>query len=141
MYKGRLADPKSDVIISTMQTTRLVDSITYLNCALTRPIGLLIVDECHLLPTDSYQQILEAFPGVQLVGLTATPFRSNRLMTNAFAKISISLSIQELIDQGYLCPPKLHQITSRGKDLADILANFMIYSPPSQVTLAGVAQW
>jgi superfamily II DNA or RNA helicase len=125
MYKGDLAARDSDVIVSTMQTTRLLDSIRYLNSALKNPIGLLIIDECHLLPTTSYQQILAAFPDVQLVGLTATPFRDSRIMTNAFATLSFSLSVQDLIDQGYLCPPRLLQITRKGDDLPEVLATVL----------------
>jgi DNA repair protein RadD len=38
---------------------------------------LIIVDECHRAPADSYQKILECYPDAVVLGLTATPCRAN----------------------------------------------------------------
>jgi len=37
--------------------------------------ALVIIDECHHATADTYQKILDAYPGAHVVGLTATPFR------------------------------------------------------------------
>jgi superfamily II DNA or RNA helicase len=42
-------------------------------------------------------------------------------MTGFFDKVSYSISLQELIDQGYLVPPVMTQIIKRGNTLPDII--------------------
>jgi DNA repair protein RadD len=41
------------------------------------PADLLVVDECHHAPARSWRKIIAAYPNVPLVGLTATPCRSD----------------------------------------------------------------
>lgn len=38
---------------------------------------LIIIDECHRAPADSYVKVLESYPGAVVLGLTATPIRSD----------------------------------------------------------------
>jgi len=90
-----------------MQSSRDSDRIERFRKATLYPVGLVIVDECHFLTTESYTTALSYFPEAKVLGVTATPFRDRMLMTNIFDKISYSISLQELIDQGYLVPPKL----------------------------------
>src|SRR5262245_48937769 len=37
------------------------------------PADLVIVDECHHAPAETYRRIIAAYPGAVLIGLTATP--------------------------------------------------------------------
>jgi superfamily II DNA or RNA helicase len=41
--------------------------------------GLVIVDECHHVPAASFEALLKACPARRIVGLTATPYRKDRL--------------------------------------------------------------
>lgn len=115
----------SSVIISTMQTSRSADHIAHLKENTVRNVGLIIVDEAHYIPNTSYQQILNYFPDAKIGGFTATPFRDKKIMTSYFDKISYSMSLQELIDNGYLVPPVLHQIEERGSSIEDIMATVL----------------
>jgi superfamily II DNA or RNA helicase len=41
--------------------------------------GLVIVDECHHVPAASFETLLKACPARRIIGLTATPYRKDRL--------------------------------------------------------------
>ena len=41
--------------------------------------GLIIVDECHHVPAASFELLLKACPARRIIGLTATPYRKDRL--------------------------------------------------------------
>jgi superfamily II DNA or RNA helicase len=41
--------------------------------------GLVIVDECHHVPAASFESLLKACPARRIIGLTATPYRKDRL--------------------------------------------------------------
>lgn len=102
--------PDSDVVISTMQSSRVEGKAYDFNRRIKKPVGLVIIDECHYLTTESYKTALSWFPKAKQFGVTATPFRERRLMTSYFDKISFSISLQDLINDGYLVEPKLSQI-------------------------------
>jgi DNA repair protein RadD len=93
-----------------------IQSVYKRACELDR-FDLIIVDECHLLPTDSegmYQTFLKdtktVNPIVRLIGLTATPYRMKSGMlcgtNNLLNNICYEIGIRELIEQGFLCPLK-----------------------------------
>lgn len=119
----------NDVVISTMQTARSKKHIEHIKQELIKPVGLIMVDETHMLPTQSYETIQAYFPNLPLIGFTATPFREKRLMTNYFDKISFTISLQELIDQGYLVPPVVHEIavTHADDERAEIMNIVSLY--------------
>lgn len=80
------------------------------------PFDLLLIDEAHLVPRSedtSYRKFLDAQrtknPNLRTIGLTATPFRldSGRLDQGegrVFHEIAYEISIQTLLDGGYLAP-------------------------------------
>jgi len=111
--KPKLTD---SIIISTMQTSRNKDKVSSwisnskVWSLMPKKVGLIICDETHMLKTPSYDKALSYFPDAKIIGCTATPFRSAKLMTDYFDKISYTLSLQELIDMGYLVKPELNQI-------------------------------
>lgn len=109
-YQGkRVPNPESQIVVSTMQTSRRT-TLDDVNELIYNPVGLIIIDECHLMLCDSYQKIMEIFEDAKILGMTATPFKQNRLITSCLDKVSYSVTLDELIDQGYLVPPVLHQI-------------------------------
>lgn len=116
------ADPNCDVVISTMQSSRTENRTDDLRRRLRKPVGMVIVDEAHYLTTDSYDKALSYFPDAKILGVTATPFRDKRIMLNFFDKVSYSLSMQRLIDDGYLVKPELQQVVADTEDAADRMA-------------------
>jgi DNA repair protein RadD len=61
--------------------------------------GLVIVDEAHMAP-NQIKAMIEAWPGVHFVGLSATPWAKG--MGLVWQDLQIPITMQELIDQGYL---------------------------------------
>jgi superfamily II DNA or RNA helicase len=101
-----------DIIVGTMQSARIEDKISHIN-----NINLIIVDEAHFITADSYKSILARYPNAYVLGLTATPYKSKRLMTNQFEKVSYCASLQEMIDQGYLLPPVMIGVQQMNDDV------------------------
>lgn len=67
---------------------------------------LVIVDEAHHIRAKTYQSVLEALPGVPLIGLTATPRRlDGKGLGQYFAEIVAPVSVQDLVDMGALVLP------------------------------------
>ena len=71
--------------------------------------GLIIVDECHRTIAASYQKILDAYPGAVVLGLTATPERSDgRGLDQIYDSLVQVATVGELTGQGYLVPAKVY---------------------------------
>lgn len=100
-----------DLIIGTMQSARLAYKLHRV-----KNLGLIIVDEAHMITSASYKLIVERYPDAKVVGFTATPFKDNKLMTNYFNKISYSGSIKTFIDEGYLVEPRITGIQMNSGD-------------------------
>jgi superfamily II DNA or RNA helicase len=65
-----------DVVIVMLQTL----SMKELNVDVFRPIGLVIVDECHHIASEVFVQSLPKITSKYMLGLSATPDRKDRLM-------------------------------------------------------------
>jgi DNA repair protein RadD len=93
-----------------------------------REIGhtdLVLIDEAHLIPGNSstmYRRFLDALseinPALKVIGLTATPFRTDSGMLHEgksalFTDIAFEAPVRELIDQGYLSPLVSKQPTTQ----------------------------
>lgn len=84
-------------------------------------VGLIIIDEAHrITPVGGklYRAVLDHFPNVPLIGLTATPFRMGTGYLHEgefklFDEISYEISHHELVELGYLVP-----FAPQGSDLA-----------------------
>ena len=64
---------------------------------------LLIIDECHHAPAQTYQKIIDAYPNAVLIGLTATPCRGDgRGLGGIFHRIIECPQVADLIDQQFL---------------------------------------
>ncbi|MBR4741319.1 MAG: DEAD/DEAH box helicase, partial [Desulfovibrio sp.] len=107
-------DAEKPVIIGSPQT--LINRINKLPA-----LQLIIVDECHRLPPKNvksqYNGIISAlrekYDQMRMIGVTATPYRLNHgyiygdKLTrgdNWFAKLSYSITIEKLQQEGFLCP-------------------------------------
>lgn len=88
------------------------------------PPDLIVIDEAHHAGAATWVKIIEAFPQAALLGVTATPCRldGTGLGKNKGGYFDCMIqgpTIGELIDGGYLSPPK-------------------VYAPPSGLDLKGV---
>lgn len=85
-----------------------------------RAPDLIIIDEAHRSVSPSYLEIFAAWPDAHVVGLTATPERTDgKGLGSIYDAIVEGPSMRQLIDAGYLC-------------------DFEIIAPASSVVLTGV---
>jgi DNA repair protein RadD len=84
------------------------------------PPDLIIIDECHRSASNTYQRILDAYPNAKVIGLTATPQRTDgKGLDSTYEALVQGPTIRELIDAGYLC-------------------DYEIFAPPIGVDVTGV---
>ena len=70
---------------------------------------LLVIDECHHAPAETYKKIIEAYPDAILLGLTATPCRGDgRGLGGIFETLIECPQVAELIVQGYLVKTRVY---------------------------------
>lgn len=66
---------------------------------------LIIIDEAHHARASTYSHILAKYPGVPVIGLTATPWRlDNCGLGELFEEIVVAETMRGLIGRGYLVP-------------------------------------
>jgi DNA repair protein RadD len=83
------------------------------------PADIVIVDEGHHGRARTYEQIIAAYPDAIVIGLTATPCRTDgKGLGNIFDCIVDGPQLAELIDQKYLVPARL--FTTPPPDLRDV---------------------
>lgn len=69
----------------------------------TQEPDLIIIDESHRAAASTYQRVIEYFPNAKVIGLTATPQRTDgKGLDDLFSFIVKGPSIRWLIDQGFL---------------------------------------
>lgn len=67
---------------------------------------LLIVDEAHHAVSPTYDKIFARYPNAKILGVTATPERTDgRGLNTVFQKLILGPSIEQLIADGYLVQP------------------------------------
>jgi superfamily II DNA or RNA helicase len=82
---------------------------------------LVVVDECHHAPSESYKRILARFPGVRVLGVTATPDRLDGVgMCEVFEHVSYHMTIRRATDEGWLVPIRAVQVQVRDMDLSHV---------------------
>lgn len=84
------------------------------------PPDFIIIDEAHHTTAGQYRTILQAFPKARVLGVTATPARTDGTgLGDVFQAMVVGPSMRALIDQGSL-------------------ADYRLFAPPQQFTLDGV---
>jgi superfamily II DNA or RNA helicase len=69
---------------------------------------LIVIDEVHHAVADSYRNLLRQFPTSFVLGVTATPIRTDgQGFDDLFDELITGPSVAELIQQGYLAPFKV----------------------------------
>lgn len=70
---------------------------------------LLIIDEAHRAAAKTYQTIIERWPNALVIGLTATPQRTDgKPLDVMFDTLVMGPSIRDLMDDGYLCDYEIY---------------------------------
>jgi DNA repair protein RadD len=69
---------------------------------------LLIIDEAHHCPANTYRQIIKSYPNAVLIGLTATPCRGGRGLGGVFDVIIECPQVPELIQQDFLVRTRVY---------------------------------
>jgi len=96
------ADLTGDVIVASVQTLGRSDS-KRISKFPKNYFKTIIVDEAHHASAESYRRILDYFNPNFLLGVTATPQRSDSVrLTDVFQEITYYKNIQDLIKEGYL---------------------------------------
>ena len=71
-------------------------------------VDLIVIDEAHHMPADSYRALVEMFPGAKLVGFTATPCRRDgRALSDDFDRLIEAPQVAALVSRGHLVPAKV----------------------------------
>ena len=72
------------------------------------PADLIILDEAHRSVSTSFQELIDLYPDSYIVGLTATPCRSDgRGLGDVYQKIIECSNIKELTDNNFLVPSRI----------------------------------
>lgn len=70
---------------------------------------LLIIDEAHRAAAKTYQTIIDYWPNARVIGLTATPQRTDgKPLDVMFDTLVMGPSIRQLMDDGYLCDYEIY---------------------------------
>lgn len=118
-------DTRDPIMVGSVQTLRMrLKKMTPEQIAAFYDFDLVILDEAHHAAAGSWKYIIDHLSTSKLLGVTATPCRTDGkgLGKNAggvFDAMIEGPTIRELIDLGYLVPP-------------------VVYAPPSQIDLSGV---
>ncbi|MFA7333640.1 MAG: DEAD/DEAH box helicase [Kiritimatiellia bacterium] len=100
------------------------------------PPDLIIVDEAHHATAKSYREIIAAYPKAKVLGVTATPIRSDgdglgKDFGGIFDDLILGPSITELINAGHLVRPIVHA-PDVGADLSGMSMSMGDYSKRDQ---------
>lgn len=94
---------------SPSQWVQIASVQTAVRRKLPMKFDLIIIDEAHHALANSYREILLQYPEAKVLGVTATPCRTNGDgFENDFDKLVCGPSVNGLIKQGYLVAPKLY---------------------------------
>lgn len=94
----------SDVVVASVPTLGRAESQRILKYPKDY-FKSIVVDEAHHAAAPTYRRILDYFQPDYTLGVTATPQRSdNTRLTEVFDEIVYYKTIQDLIEEGYLCP-------------------------------------
>ena len=71
----------------------------------------IVVDEAHHTMSDSYLKVLNHFPEAKVLGVTATPSRSDKKnLADYYENIAYEYNMRDAIRDGWLCPIKAQMI-------------------------------
>lgn len=79
------------------------------------PYHVLVLDEAHHAVSAQWMRVIdalrEAFPAIRIFGMTATPGRADGIaLDTVFDDVAYSKSLFDLVDLGYLVPPRAFRV-------------------------------
>lgn len=106
-----LYTPNLDNFVQVASVQTIIKRLNYFSAANWAP-DLIIVDEAHHATAGSWRKIIEHFPQARILGVTATPIRSDgqglgKQSGGMFDELVEGPSVQQLIDEGYLVKPRI----------------------------------
>jgi superfamily II DNA or RNA helicase len=104
---GKFNYGSGKLIIAMVQTLRERPEIIQ---SLNSIIGTVVIDECHHIPSFTFLEVISQFKAKNMIGVTATPDRKDKLDPYMFAAIGPLLHTvprQELIDNNQLLTPEV----------------------------------
>lgn len=98
-----MIDPNAHVAVASVQTLAVrMDWLAEFNP------DLIVVDEAHHAVAGTWARIIAACPRAKLLGVTATPCRTNgQGLGDVFDEMVLGPTMRELIADGYLLPPRV----------------------------------
>lgn len=98
-WMGSFGGLSAQVLVGTIQSLRSLSDEALSD------VDAVIVDEAHHAPAKTYRAFVRRFPGAQVVGATATPFRgAGKGLGSDFDAIVQGPSIKTLVSLGRLAP-------------------------------------
>lgn len=95
---GYKQEPELNIQVASVQTLS-----RRLEIWKKKNFDIVIVDEAHHVPAESYRAILKSFPDAKVLGVTATPYRlSGEGFTDIFEELIVSPSVKQFIEKGTL---------------------------------------
>lgn len=83
--------------------------------------ALIIVDEAHRAIATSYLKVFDYFTSAKVLGVTATPDRSDeKAMGKVFDDVAYVMDIEDGIDSGYLVPVRGKEVFVEEVDLSNV---------------------
>lgn len=83
--------------------------------------SLIIFDEVHHATSDSWTKITDYFPEAKVLGLTATPERSDgKKLGLVMDAVAYQYTLQHAIDDGWLVPPMQRMVKVDGLDMSKV---------------------
>jgi superfamily II DNA or RNA helicase len=83
--------------------------------------GLIIIDEAHHAPASSYRKVIDAFSPVKVLGVTATPDRTDEAaLGQVFESVAYEYGVLDAINDGWLVPIEQEMIEVDGLDFSQI---------------------
>lgn len=116
--KGRKHAPKDSVlVVASVQSLHESRLHTWDR----ENFHLIVIDEAHHAVAPTYERIFAHFHTAKLVGVTATPDRTDaRSLMNVFDEVAYEMSMREAVQEGWLVPPMQQFVTVEGLDYTDV---------------------
>jgi DNA repair protein RadD len=87
-----------------MAPVQVATTLTLVKRGIRPPADVIVVDECHHLPTASALALIADYPEAYVWGLTATPARADGRALDYFTCLVEGATVKELTALGHLVP-------------------------------------
>lgn len=98
----------ADVVVASVQSLARRARLERFDAS---AFGLVIVDEAHHAPADTYQRVLDHFATAKVLGVTGTPDRlDGQGLGRIFDTVAFSYELRDAIEDGWLVPIRQHRV-------------------------------